>query len=69
MLKKRLPIKNCQGKSKETCSRIITTRIKQNLYNNSLSHKQEHEFALVVIGKKVAPRCVCGSVLTLWTPV
>ena len=50
-----------KGKVKITCSRFLTNR--NRIYNTSLSHKQEHEFALVSIGKKVPLRYVCGSIL------
>jgi len=50
-----------KGKVKITCSRFLTNR--NRIYNTSLSHKQEHEFALVSIGKKVPPRYVCGFIL------
>ena len=47
---------DCKGKVKLSCLRLLNNH--NRIYNTSLSHKREHEFVLVSIGKKV-----CGSVL------
>ena len=47
---------DCKGKVKLSCLRLLNNH--NRIYNTSLSHKREHEFVFVSIGKKV-----CGSVL------
>ena len=62
MLRKRLPLKGiAKGKVKIFCLRLTNNR--NRIYNTSLSHKREHKSVLVLIGKKVLPHHVCGSVL------